>query len=201
MTHPYPVTLESHFAPRYQRIQVLYRVLWLAAIGILHQTVGGLFVALYLILPVAAAISISRNRGSGFRPDDRRALVSVIDWAVSFYAYLLFVSDRVPVPPRDATTCLIVRPSGVPRVPGAVVRLVTTLPHAIVLCLLGFVASLVAFAIAVVVLVTEVCPESLYTFQRDIVAWIGRVLAYHASLVDAYPPFALDGNERTAVRP
>jgi hypothetical protein len=200
MTNPYPVTLESRFSPRFDRIQILFRVLWLAAIGLLHQTVGGLFVALYLILPVAAAIAISRNRGTGFGEDDRDSLASVIDWAVSFYAYLLFVSDRFPSPSGDNATRLVVRPSGTPRVGSALARLLMTLPHAIVLCVLGFCAGIVAFAIAVAVLVSETCPEALRTFQRDVIAWVGRALAYHASLVEAYPPFSLTGGERTPVR-
>jgi hypothetical protein len=200
MTNSYPVTLESRYSPRFDRVQILYRALWLAAIGLLHQTVGGLFVALYLILPVAAAIAISRNRGTGFGEDDRDALASVIDWAVSFYAYLLFVSDRFPLPSGKNATRLVIRPSGTPRVGSALARLLTTLPHAIVLCVLGFCAGLVAFVIVVTVLVSETCPEALRTFQRDVVAWGGRVLAYHASLVEAYPPFALGADEQTPVR-
>jgi hypothetical protein len=200
MTSSYPVTLESRFSPRYDRIQVLYRVLWLAAIGLLHQTLGSLFVVLYLILPGAAAIAVTRNREAGFGEHDRDALVAVIDWAVSFYAYLLFVSDRFPSPTGNNATRLVVRPSGAPRVGSALARLLTTLPHAIVLGILGFCAGLVAFAMAVAVLVSEACPEGLRAFQRDVVAWIGRVLAYHASLVETYPPFSLSGGEPTPVR-
>jgi hypothetical protein len=200
MMNPYPVTLESRYSPRFERVQVLYRVLWLAAIGLLHQTVGGLFVALYLILPVAVAIAISRNRGTGFGEGDRDALASVIDWTVSFYAYLLFVSDRFPSPAGENATRLVIGPSGTPRVGSALARLLMTLPHAIVLCVLGFCAGLVAFAMAVAVLVSETCPEALRTFQRDVVAWVGRVLAYHTSLVEAYPPFSLSSGEQTPVR-
>jgi hypothetical protein len=200
MTTQYPVTLESRFSPRFERVQVFYRILWLAAVGILHQTVGGLFVALYLILPVAAAVSISRNRGTGFDEHDRDSLVAVIDWAVSFYAYLLFVSDRFPSPSGDNATRLVVRPSGAPHVGSAIGRLVKTLPHAVVLCVLGFAAGLVACALAILVLATEKCPEGLRAFQRDVVAWVGRVLAYHASLVEAYPPFALGADVQTPVR-
>jgi hypothetical protein len=200
MTNPYPVTLETRSCSRFERIQVLYRVLWLAAIGLLHQTLGGLFAALYLILPVAAAVSISRNRGAGLEEHDRDSLVAVIDWMASFYAYLWFVSDRFPLPSGDNMTRLVVKPSGTPRVGSALARLLMTLPHAIVLCILGFCAGIVAFAMAVAILASGTCPESLRSFQRDVVAWMGRVLAYHVSLVEAYPPFALSGSERTPVR-
>jgi hypothetical protein len=200
MTNQYPVTLESTFSPRFERIQVLYRLLFLAAIGLLHQTAGSLFVVLYLILPLAVAISIWTNRGVGLPADDRQAFVSIVGWVVSLYAYLTFVSDRFPSSPTSDAPRLVVHPSGTPRVGSALGRLFTTIPHAIVLCVLGIAAGLVGFVMAIAVLVNERCPESLYRFQRDVVAWIGRVLAYHASLVETYPPFALGADERTPVR-
>ena len=37
-----------------------------------------------------------------------------------------------------------------------------------------------------------VLPEGLYNFQLGIMRWQARMFAYLASLVDPYPPFALD---------
>jgi hypothetical protein len=170
------------------------------AIGVWHRTVGSLFGLLYVFLPLFAAMSISRNGGVGLRREDARRFTSVIDWAVSFYAYFLFVIDRFPFNAGDRGAWLSVQVNGSPRVGSALARLVTTLPHAIVLCVLGVASGFVAFAMAVSVLATGKCPDGLHTFQRDVVAWIGRVLAYHASLVDAYPPFALTTGEATHVQ-
>jgi len=195
----YPAALEATPPERFERIQVLFRVLLLGAIGILHQTVGGLFCALYFIVPIAAALAVRRNQGAGFRADDRRVLLSVLEWVIAFTAYLLFVTDRFPLGESQRATRLVIFASGTPSVKSALARLFRTLPHAIVLSLLGVAAALVAFASAVTVLVGERCPEVLQTFQRDVVAWVARVFAYHASLVDEYPPFALGTGDRAPV--
>jgi hypothetical protein len=44
----------------------------------------------------------------------------------------------------------------------------------------------------VMVLIQENYPDGLYNFQRGVLRWEARLLGYHASLVDQYPPFALD---------
>ena len=196
----YPAALETAFPPRFERVQVLYRVLLLIAVGFLHQMVGSLAGVLYLFLPLAAGLSIYRNGGIGLRHEETRAFISVIDWALSFYAYFLFVTDRFPLA-REREARLSIEAVGSPRVGSALTRLVTTLPHAIVLTVLGFASVIVAIAIAISVLVTGKCPDALHTFQRDVVAWIGRVLAYHASLVDTYPPFSLTTGDATHVHP
>jgi hypothetical protein len=41
--------------------------------------------------------------------------------------------------------------------------------------------------------------EGLYNFQLGIMRWQGRLLAYLASLVDPYPPFALDQGPQTTM--
>jgi len=45
---------------------------------------------------------------------------------------------------------------------------------------------------AIMVLIQENYPDSIYNFQRGVMRWEARLLVYHASLVDQYPPFALD---------
>jgi Domain of unknown function (DUF4389) len=197
-TSSYPVLLQAGYPAHYERIQVLYRFLLLIALGVLHRTVGSVAFILYLFLPIVAAISISRNGGIALRNEDKHWFNSIIDWAVSFYAYFLFVTDRFPYRPDERSAWLSVQVIGAPRIGSALGRLVTTLPHAIVLSLLGFAASVIALVIGVAVLATGRCPDGLHTFQREVVAWIGRVLAYHASLVDAYPPFSLAADEAHA---
>jgi hypothetical protein len=196
----YPATLETGFPPQFERVQVLYRLLLLVAIGFLHQMLGSLAGVLYLFLPIVAAVSIYRNGGIGLRAEETRSFISVIDWAVSFYAYFLFVIDRFPLA-RERDARLSVEAVGSPRGGAALARLVTTLPHAIVLSVLGVASVLVAVAMGISVLVTGKAPDALYGFQRDVVAWIGRVLAYHSSLVDTYPPFALTTGDATHAHP
>jgi hypothetical protein len=197
----YPAALEAGFPHRYERVQVLFRLMLIVAIGVLHRTVGSVFGVLYLLLPIFAAMSISKNGGIGLRRDDTRRFTAVIDWAVSFYAYFLFVIDTFPFRKEDRGAWLSVQVDGSPRVGSAVARLLTTLPHAIVLFVLGFASGIVSVVIAISVLTTGKCPDGLHTFQRDVVAYIGRVLAYHASLVDIYPPFGLTTGDATHVHP
>jgi hypothetical protein len=42
------------------------------------------------------------------------------------------------------------------------------------------------------VLVQENYADGLYDFQRGVLRWEARLLAYHSSLIEQYPPFALD---------
>ena len=58
------------------------------------------------------------------------------------------------------------------------------------------IGRIVAFVLtifaAVMILISETYPESVYNFLRGWVRWQARVLAYMAGLVDEYPPFSLD---------
>jgi hypothetical protein len=204
---PYPVHLEVQSPTHYQREQLFLRVLICISIGIVQQTMGGLFGVLYILLPTLAAILISQRRGRGFLEHDAGWLGSLLDWVVAFYAYMLFVTDRFPLEraarPAHLHVALTSDPTHSPSLSDALLRLLTSLPHALVLGLLGLVASVVALLSALFILFTLRVPESLRSFQRDFVSWLGRVLAYHASLVDVYPPFHLspDASPRGALAP
>jgi hypothetical protein len=195
VTNKYPVTLVTRSPDRYDRVQVLLRILVLALVAALHLTVGAAFGTLYLLLPIAAAVLIARKERPGFFERDARFLNDVIDWVVAFYAYLLFVTDRFPLEARNRGVSVLVQPGAVPTPARALLRFLTSLPHALVLGIFGIACGLVALVSGFTVLFTERVPESLRAFQRDVLAWMARVLAYHASLVDRYPPFALGAND------
>lgn len=187
----YPVTLEARPPVRFDRIQVLVRLLVLAAIGVLHQTAGGLLGTLYVLVPILVAILVSQRGGRGFLEIDGRRIIAALEWVIAFYGFLLFVSDRLPLPPGDGGVHVAVRPRGAPTMTSALSRLVASLPHAVVLAVLGMASCLVALVAAMAILITEGYPDALHAFQRDVLAWMARLFAYHASLVDTYPPFSL----------
>jgi hypothetical protein len=193
----YPVTLELQLEERFERMQLLLRLLVCMAIGVLHQSMGGIFGALYLLLPVVVAILISRKGGAGFLDEDSHWLVLSLEWVIGLYAYLLFVTDRFPLPSQPRHARLIVQPTGTPSVGHALARLLLSIPHAFVLAILGLVSGIVWLLAAVMILFTERYPSGLHAFQRKYVAWMARFFVYHASLVEAYPPFSFDDHRRT----
>jgi uncharacterized protein DUF4389 len=71
-------------------------------------------------------------------------------------------------------------------------RLVKSLPSALVFLILNFVAYIVWMVSALMILVTETYPAGLFDFQCGVLRWMARLLAYHASLFDKYPPFVFD---------
>lgn len=186
---PYPVRVATRLPLRYEKIQVLLRVLVCVAIGAFLQSTGGPLGLLYLSLPIAAAVLITRRGEHGYLTQDARWLGNVIEWVVGLYGYLLFVTDRFPLDVEDRSVRVQVLPQGTPTVGRALARLVTSIPLAIVLALL-LVASLVVWVIAAVaILIDERYPEPLRRFQYNVVTFLGRWLAYHASLVEPWPPF------------
>ncbi len=62
MATDYPVTFDVARPERFERTQVILRILLLIIISIVTGTVGWIFGLVYLLLPVLAAILIS-NRG------------------------------------------------------------------------------------------------------------------------------------------
>jgi hypothetical protein len=74
----------------------------------------------------------------------------------------------------------------------SLLRLVTSIPSAIVLCFLSLISGVMWLISAIGVLVVAHVPDSILGFQRGVLRWQARLVAYHASLVDDYPPFMLD---------
>jgi hypothetical protein len=113
-------------------------------------------------------------------------------WVVAIYAYLGILTDRFPTERPEEVVRFEVRTGGSPTVGSALLRLIYSNPSALVLGLLGIVSAVIWVIAAVMVLIQENYPDGLYNFQRGILRWEARLLGYHASLVDEYPPFALD---------
>jgi hypothetical protein len=66
-------------------------------------------------------------------------------------------------------------------------RLLTNIPHLLVLVILAIPGVVIAAIAAFNILLFESYPEAMRLFQLEIAARIARLFAYHASLVDAYP--------------
>ena len=177
---PYPERLE--------RVQVAMRVAILILIGIIGLPIWWI---VYLGLPVLAALMVSQKDGARYLAEDGPRMTGWLRWLVAVTAYLWILTDRLATSGEQPVR-FEVEPSGNPTPGSALLRIVTAIPSAFVLVLLGFVSSIVWVIAAIWVLVGERYPESLFGFQRGVVRWLARLLAYLASLVDAYPPFSLD---------
>lgn len=176
------------YPQRFERVQVVLRVviLWLAAlIGIPFGWI------LYLGVPVLAAVLISQKDGGRYLAEDGPRMTRWLGWVMAASAYLWILTDKLPGS-EAATVRFEVEPSGAPSPGSALLRILTAIPSALVLALLMFVSAIVWVIAAVWVLIAETYPASLYGFQRAVVRWLARLLAYLAALVDSYPPFRLE---------
>jgi hypothetical protein len=191
----YPVALTIHSPARYQRVQIPLRILLGIALGFFGITFGWLACALYLVLPVIAAIAVASRGESGFQIRVAPGLRRVIAWLVALDAYLALTADRFPLGDEGRDVHLVVSGLGHPTVGSALLRLITSIPTALVLVVLSAIGMVVWIFGAIAILVSETQPAGLVGFARGLVRWRGRWLAYHASLVDAPPPFALDPDE------
>ena len=180
--------LDVTYPQGFARVQVVLRVLIVVLAVMIGIPFGWI---LYLGFPVLAAVLVSQKDGGRYLADDGPRVTGWLAWVVAVIAYMWQLTDRLPVSGEE-TVRLEVERSGTPTPGSALLRIVTAIPSAFVLVLLMFVSAIVWVVAAIWILVAETYPESLFGFQRGVVRWLARLLAYLASLVDAYPPFHLD---------
>ena len=192
MATSYPVTFDVDRPEKFERPQVFLRILVAVILSILGGALGWIFGLVYLVLPVVAAIFVSQKGGEKYLAEDGPRVTGWLRWIVSFYAYLGILTDRFPTEKPEEIVRFEVQTSGTPTVGSALLRLIYSIPSALVLSILAIVSAVIWVIAAVMVLVQEDYPDGLYNFQRGILRWEARLLGYHASLVEQYPPFALD---------
>ena len=182
-----PVTFEVERPPSFQRAHVFLRVALFVVIGWIGHPLG----LLWLGLPVVAAILVSQKGGQRYLDEDGPTVARVLEWILGLVAYLALLTDGLPSPGEHAVRFQVDR-SGTPTVGSALLRMLYAIPNLIVLAIFTFVGAIV-WAIAVLgVLVEGRYPESMWRFLLGLVRWEACLLAYLASLVDRYPPFALE---------
>ncbi|MBE3110942.1 MAG: DUF4389 domain-containing protein [Acidobacteria bacterium] len=181
----YPVTFDVVRPQKFERPQIFLRIL----LWILLSWIVGLA---FLVLPIASAIFVSQKGSQKFLEEDGPKITGWLRWIIAFYAYLFILTDRFPSEKAEELVRFEVQPAGTPTVGSALLRLIFSIPSAFVLSILLMVSEVIWVIAAIMVLVQENYPEGLFDFQRGVLRWEARLLGYHASLVDQYPPFALD---------
>jgi hypothetical protein len=189
MATAYPVTFDVSRPEKFERPQLFLRILIAIILWVLASIVGWV---LYLGFPVLAAIFVSQKGPEKYLEEDGPRMTEWLRWVVAIFAYLLILTDRFPTEKPEEIVRFEVKTSGSPTVGSALLRLIYSIPSALVLGILGIVSGVILIIAAVMVLIQENYPDGLYDFQRGVLRWEARLLGYHASLVDQYPPFALD---------
>jgi hypothetical protein len=159
----------------------------LVVIGWLGHPVG----LLWLGLPLAAAILVSQKGGQRYLDEDGPTITRVLRWIVAVVAYLALLTDRLPGAGEQPVRFEVDR-SGSPTTGSALLRILYAIPSLIVFAILAFVGAIVWVIAVIFVLVHERYPEGLWRFLLGLVRWEACLLAYLSSLVDRYPPFALE---------
>ena len=192
MATAYAVTFDATRPQKFERPQVFLRI-------IVYFVLSFVTSVAYLGLPVIAAIWISQKGSEKFIAEDGPRIKGWLRWIVALYAYLYMLTDRFPSSSAEEDITFDLQPGGAPTVGSALLRLIYSIPSALVVGVLVWVASVIWLIASVMVLMQETYPDGLYDFQRGVVRWQARLLAYHASLVGEYPPFAFDTGPEPAV--
>ena len=123
--------------------------------------------------------------------------LSVLAWQTRALAYLLGLTDRFPAAGRDHPVCIECAEAGVARWKVLVWKLLTSLPHLLVLALLTVALVPAALLGWIAIALAGRLPRALQAYGTGVVAYGARIAAYLQSLTDAFPPFSL----RCAPRP
>lgn len=188
----YPVHYSVDKPLVFTRLQLLVRVLAFVVLGMLGLSLGLLFMAAYVALPVFAASRLSSRDSASYLAEDGPRVVRALRWFAAVFAWLGLATETLPLRSPDETVHLEVEPSGQPTASSALWRLLIGLPSALLLGLLAFVGGFVWLWSALMVLLNERVGDGAFAFLTGVQRWSIRLLAYQASLVEPYPPFSFD---------
>lgn len=184
----------------YQRRHVLVRlgvllvaaalsvVLWVVDLKFLSYTVGlsWIFGVGYFITPIIVAVKVWRKGPERFHAEDGPWLREKVRQTVALSAYLNALTDR-PSTGVDVEVTMTGRPTPL----SAFLRLFATLPSLLVMAVVYVVAFLPFTVMITLIMLKRTYPQGLFDFLAAMIRWQARLLAYHASLIDEYPPLTL----------
>lgn len=191
MSTEYPVQLDAISPARFDRMQLVLRIAIAITLGWIGVQGGWLACAAFAVLPVVAAVGISSVGSERYLRDVGPRLWHVLAWLLRWSAYMSLVVDRFPTD-DDVGVDVELRFTGRPTIGSALLRFATSIPSGLVLMLLGCVGSVLWLVAAVAVVLGAAMPAPILAYQRGVLRWQARLLAYHASLVAEYPPWSFD---------
>jgi hypothetical protein len=189
----YPVRYHVDRPARFMRLRLLIRLLAFVVLGLLGLSLGLLFWAAYVGLAIFAAARLSEPRDpAAYMEEDGPRVLRGLTWFAAVFAWMGLVTDRLPHRSPQEVVRIDIERSGSPTTASALWRLLIGLPSALVLCLLGVIGWFVWVWAALCVLVNERVGDVALAYLTGLQRWTVRLLAYQASLVEAYPPFSFD---------
>jgi hypothetical protein len=176
---------------RFTRLQLAARVIAFIALGVVGVSFGMVFLFAYLALPVFAASRLSSG-SSSYLADDGPRVLRALRWFAAVCAWAGLIVEHLPgrEPGEHLAVAVDEGAAAEPTASGALWRVVTGIPSALVLAVLGCIGVFVWIWAALSVLLFERVGPGAHAFLAGLQRWCVRLLAYQASLVDEYPPFS-----------
>jgi hypothetical protein len=183
---PYPVTFEAAYPERLSRWKTLLRIFLAIPVFIFWAAVSaaedGVILASWLAIIVRGRIPRWLFN----------FLVALYRWQLRALGYVLLLTEAYPPFEGDYPIDFDVRyPERLTRWKVLVWKLITVIPHAIMLMFLWIGALLVTILAWFFILFTGRYPRGLFEYVAGVIRWSVRVNAYFLSLTDEYPPFNL----------
>lgn len=180
---PYPVRLDVDYPERQSRWKALLRLpLAIPVLLFAYVLQGGAVLAIWIVI-------LLRGRIPRWLFDFQ---VSVNRWSAGALGYLVLLTDAYP--PFDGQYAIryeVEYPQRVSRWRLVIWKLITSIPHLIVLYLLWIALGVVVMIAWFAILFTGRFPRGLHTFVVGVLRWGARVQAYAISITDDFPPFSL----------
>jgi hypothetical protein len=181
------IRIDPAVSTHFSRSEAALRVAVVLTLSVLGAPIAWGFGALYLLLPVMAAIVISTRGAQGYLEGEGTRVLALLRWWTAFVGYLLFLSDRFPLEaPAPSSVRLIVGGSQA-TVGNALLRLLTSLPIVAVLMVLWWLAGVLAVVSVLTILLTESVPPFCIRYFTFVAELQAQLLVYHAALTDRYP--------------
>jgi hypothetical protein len=201
---PYPVTFDAVYPERLSRLSTAFRLLLFIPVAIFAAVLGGGPLSwgenardgAAIALGTAGAVAVASWLAILVRGRIPRWLfdfqVALGRWFSRAYGYLLLLTDRYPPFEGDWVISYDVRyPEHLSRWKLLFWKVITAIPHLIVLAFLVLGAAFVTVIAWFFIIITGRYPRGLFDYVTGVMRWCARVGAYVLSLTDEYPPFNL----------
>ena len=198
----YPISLEVEYQEKLSRLSTLFRLILLIPLAIfvtiIAGTVDGDTVgdgASYTLGTLGALVLahwiviLLRRRPVNWVFD---VIVHIQRFTLRATAYFLLLTDKYP--PFEGDWLLryeVEKPETLSRWKILFWKVITAIPHFIILIVLWFVVVVVVLIAWFAILFTGKFPRGLHGLVAGWLRWEARVTAYVMSLTDEYPPFSL----------